>query len=160
MQLAWISLTLSCQLSLSSIAPGRSSRLHSMSILRHCRYVLLGHPTLVCRCERVHRKTSQMISSVILQQYPTCLIYLIWMVLEIGGWCLYNCCFVGCGFHNLFNIACYILVQFLPSLFSIRFISIHVVYPYIRTDTTAPWNLYIYIYIYIYKRYLNANSLI
>ena len=87
MQLAWISLTLFHELSLSSITPGRSSSLHPVSIQSYCWYVLFGCPTLACPCERLHRRTSLMILFLLLQHCPTCLVCLIWMVLEmvVGG---------------------------------------------------------------------------
>ena len=50
-----------------------------------------------------------------------------------------SCCFVGCCFQDLFNIACNILVQFLLSFFSIHLVSIHVVYPYSRIVITTAW---------------------
>ena len=56
-----------------------------------------------------------------------------------GGRWLYSCCFVGCCFQDLFNIACIILVQFLSSFFSIYLVSIHMVHPYNCIDTTAAW---------------------
>ena len=55
--------------------------------------------------------------------------------LETGGRWPYNC-FVGCCFQDLFHIARSNLVQFPPSLFSVRLINIHVVHPYSRIDTT------------------------
>ena len=55
----------------------------------------------------------------------------------MGGRWPYSCCFKGCCFQDLFNIAHSILVQFLSSFFSICFVSIHVVHPYSRIDTTA-----------------------
>ena len=64
---------------------------------------LAGHPTLVCPCEGVHRSTSIMSLSLLLQQCLTCLVHLIWMVFEMGGWWPYSCCFVGCCFQDLFN---------------------------------------------------------
>ena len=76
---------------------------------------------------------------LLLQQCPACFVCLIWMILEIGDGRLYNCCFMGCCFQDLFNIACSILVQFPSSFFSRRFISIHVVHPYSRIDTTPAW---------------------
>ena len=50
---------------------------------------------------------------LLFQQYPTYLNHLIWMVLEMGGEWPYSCCFVGCCFQDLFNIAHSILVQLL-----------------------------------------------
>ena len=55
----------------------------------------------------------------------------------VGG--PYSCCFVDYCFQHLFNIARSILVQFLSSFFSICLVSIHVVHPYSRIDTTAAW---------------------
>ena len=77
--------------------------------------------------------------SLFLQHHPTCLVWFIWMVLEIGGRWPYNCCLVGCCFQNLFSIACGILVLFLSSFFSICFINVQVVHSYGRIDTTAAW---------------------
>ena len=39
-------------------------------------------PTLVCRCVGVHRRTLLMSSSLLLQQYTTCLVCLTWIVLR------------------------------------------------------------------------------
>ena len=80
-----------------------------------------------------------MSSSWLLQQCPTSLIHLIWMVLKIGSRWPYKYCFVGCCFQDLFNITHSILVQFQSSLFSIHFISVHVVHPYSRLGTAALW---------------------
>ena len=54
------------------------------------------------------------------------------MVFVMGGWWPHSCCFGGCCFQELFNIARSILVQLLSSFFSIRFVSLHVVLPYSR----------------------------
>ena len=132
--LAQISLTLSLYLSLSFIAQSRSSKLHPMSAQSCCRSVLL---TLTCPYEGVHRRTSLMSSSLLLQQCPICPIYHIWIVLEMGGKWPYNCCFVGCCFQ--FSIVCSILVQFPFSFFTICFVSIHVVHQYSSIDTIAAW---------------------
>ena len=48
--------------------------------------------------------------------------------LELGVEWSYRCCFVGCCFHDLSNIAYSILLQFLSSFFSMRFVSIQVVH--------------------------------
>ena len=89
--LAQISLTLLCHSSLSSITSGRSSRLHPVSIQSCCRQVLASCPTVACPCEGVQRKTSLMNSFLLLQQYPACLVCLIWMVSEMGAWWSYSC---------------------------------------------------------------------
>ena len=136
---ARISLTLSSHSSLSSIAPGRSSRLHPVSVQSCCRYVLAGHPTLARPCEGVHRTTSLMSSSLLLQQCLAGFLCLIWMVFEMGGRWAYSCCFVGCCLQDLFNTACSILMQLLSSFSTIRLVSVHVVHPCSNTDTTFAW---------------------
>ena len=86
----------------------------------HKAAVLAGRPTFARPCEGVHGRRSLMSSSLLLQQCPACLIRLIWMVFEMGGRWPYICCFVGCCFQDLFNIARSILVQLLSCFFSIR----------------------------------------
>ena len=76
---------------------------------------------------------------LILQQCPTCLAHLIWMVFEIGGRCPYRCCFVRCCLQDLFNTARYIRVQLPSSFLSICLVSVHVVHPCSSIDTTATW---------------------
>ena len=92
--LAQISLTLSHHSSLSSIISSRFSRLNPMSVQSCYRKVLVGHLTLAHPCERVHRRTSLMSSSLLLQQCPVCLVHLIWIVLAMGGCWPYSCCFI------------------------------------------------------------------
>ena len=78
---ARISLTLSHHPSLSSIASGRFSGLHLGSAQSCCMQVLaFARP-----CEGVHRSTSLMSSSLLLQQCPACLVRLILIVFVIGG---------------------------------------------------------------------------
>ena len=102
---ARISLTLSCHTSLSSIASSRSSRLQS-----YCMQVLAGRSAFARPCERAHRSTSLMSSTLLLHQYPACLVCLTWIVFLMGGRWPYSCCFVGCCLQDLFNIARSILV--------------------------------------------------
>ena len=92
---AWISLTLSCHPSLLYIASGRSSGLHPILALSCCMQVLAGHPAFPHPYEGVHRSTSLMSSSLLLQQCPTCLFGLTLIVFEMGGMWPYSCCFVG-----------------------------------------------------------------
>ena len=66
--------------------------------------------------------------------WVSCLSYL--NGLEMGGRWPYSCCFVGCCFQNLFNIAHSILVQFPSSFFFIHLVSILVVHPSTRSDMT------------------------
>ena len=71
---ARISLTLSRHFSQSFIASGRSSRLHPASSHSCCMYVRAGRPTLAHPYVGVHRSTSLMSSSLLLQQCPACLV--------------------------------------------------------------------------------------
>ena len=70
-------------------------------------YVPYQHRASVSRFELVflplfvHMKGPLMSSSLLLQQFPTCLVRLSLIVFVMAGWWPYSCCFVGC----LFNIA-------------------------------------------------------
>ena len=66
----WISLTLSHHFSLSFIASGRSSGLHTVSSHSCCMYVRAGHPAFAWPYVGVHRSTSLMSSFLLLQQCP------------------------------------------------------------------------------------------
>ena len=105
-----ISLTLSCHFSLSFIASGRSSGLHPVSSQSFCIYIRAGRPALARPYEGNHRSTSLMSSSLLLQQYPACLVRLTWIVFVMGGRWPYNRSFLGCCRQDLFNIARNILV--------------------------------------------------
>ena len=100
-----ISLTLSHHPSLSFIASGRSSGLHPLLAQSYCMYVRVGRSAFARPCEGVHRSTSLMSSSLLLQQCPACLARLILIVFVMGGRWAYSCCFVGCCLQYLFNIA-------------------------------------------------------
>ena len=102
--LARISLTLSRHSSLSSIAPGRSSRQHPVSAQSYCRYILAG-PTFARLCEGLHRSTSLMSSSLLLQQCPAYLVRFTCMVFVMCSRWSYSCCFEGCCVQDLFNTA-------------------------------------------------------
>ena len=108
--LAWIYLTLSRPFSLSFIASGSSSGLHPVSSHSWCMYVLAGRPAFARPYVGVHRSTSLMSSSLLLQQCPACLVRLTWIVFVTGGRWPYSWCFVGCCRQDLFNIAHNILV--------------------------------------------------
>ena len=124
MPLAQISLTLSLHFSLSFIASGRSSGLHPVSSHSCCMHVLAGRPDLAQPYVGVHRSTSLMSSSLLLQQCPAWLVRLTLIVFVMGGRWPYSWCFVGCCLQDLFNIAHNILVDLLSSFFSSRFVSI------------------------------------
>ena len=108
--LARISLTLSHHFSLSFIASSRSSGLHCISSHSCCMYVRTGCPAFARPYVGVHRSTSLMSSSLLLQQCPTCLGLLTWIVFMMGGRWPYSLCLVGCCSQDLFNIARNILV--------------------------------------------------
>ena len=67
---ARISLTLSRHSSLSFIALGRSSGQHPVSSYSCWMYVGAGRPAFARPCVGVHKSTSLMISSLLLQQCP------------------------------------------------------------------------------------------
>ena len=108
--LARISLTLSRHFSLSFIASGRSSGQHSVSSHSCWIYVRAGRPAFAQPYVGVHRSTSLMSSSLLLQQCPACLVRLTWIVFVVGGRWPYSWCLVRCCRQDLFNIACSILV--------------------------------------------------
>ena len=70
---ARISLTLSRHFSLTFIASGWSSGLHFVSSHSYCMYVRAGHPAFARPYVGVHRSTSLLSSSLLLQQCPACL---------------------------------------------------------------------------------------
>ena len=135
--LARISLTLSRHFSLSFIASGRSSRVHPVSSQSCCMYVQAGRPAFERPYVGVHRSTSLMSSSLLLQQCPACLVRLTGIVYVMGGRWPYSWCFVECCRQDLFNIDCNILAYLPSSFFSSRFVSVQVVHPYSSIDTTA-----------------------
>ena len=93
--LARISLTLSRHFSLSFIASGWSSGLHPISSHSCCMYVRAGRPAFAWPCVGVHRSTSLMSSSLLLQQCPACLVCLTWIVFVMGSRWPYSWCLVG-----------------------------------------------------------------
>ena len=93
--LARISLTLSRHFSLSFIASGKSSGLHPVSSHSCCMYVRAGRPAFTRPYVEVHRSTSLMSSSLLLQQCPACLVRLTWIVFVMGGRWPYSWCLVG-----------------------------------------------------------------
>ena len=107
---ARISLTLSRHSSLSFIALGRSSGQHPVSSHSCWMYVRAGRPTFAHPYVGVHRSTSLMSSSLLLQQCPACLVRLTCIVFVMGGKCPYSWSLVGCCRQDLFNTALNILV--------------------------------------------------
>ena len=107
---ARISLTLFRHSSLSFIALGRSSGQHPVSSHSCWMYVRAGRPAFARPCVGIHKSTSLMSSSLLLQQCPACLVRLAWIVFVIGGRWPYSWCLVGCCCQDLFRIARSILV--------------------------------------------------
>ena len=98
---ARISLTLSRHFSRSFIALGRSSGQHPVSSHSCWMYVRAGRPAFARPCVEVHKSTSLMSSSLLLQQCPACLVRLTWIVFVIGGRWPYSWCLVGCCRQDL-----------------------------------------------------------
>ena len=106
-------------------------------------YIPYRHRTAVCRvragrsafCLSMWRSTSLMSSSLLLKQYPACLVRLILIVFVMGGRWLYSCYFVGWCLQDLFNIARSILALLPSSFFTIRLVSFPVVHSYSRDKT-------------------------
>ena len=82
---ARISLTLSCHSSLSFIALGRSSGQHPVSSHICWMYVRAGRPAFARPCVGIHKSTSLMSSSLLLQQCPA-YIYIYIYIYMISKW--------------------------------------------------------------------------
>ena len=100
MLVARISLTLSRHFLLSFIPSGRSSGQHPVYSHSCWMYVRAGHPAFARPCVGIHKSTSLMSSSLLLQQCPACLVRLAWIVFMIGGRWPYSWCLVGCCNHG------------------------------------------------------------
>ena len=111
----------------------RSREVFQLHPDRH-RAVLAGRPAFAHPCEGVHRSTSLMSSSLLLQQCPACLTLIVFVM--DGRW-PYSCCFVGCYLQDLFNTASNIHVYFQTNFFSIRLVSVYVVHPYLLYGCTT-----------------------
>ena len=162
MLVARLSLILSRHFSLSFIASGRSSGLHPVSSHSCWMYVRAGRPAFARPCMGLHKSTSLMSSSLLLQQCPACLLRLTRIVFVIGGRWPYSWCLVGCCRQDLFKIARSILVQLLSSIFSSRFVRVHVVHPYssISMRPLPGRNcVSFYFNLILYKRLQNAVEL-
>ena len=114
---ARISLTLSRHSSLSFIALGRSSGQHPVSSHSCWMYVRAGCPAFARPCVGIHKSTSLMSSSLLLQQCPACLVRLTWIVFVIGGQVAVQ--LVSCGVllpglvQDCPQHSCVIAIQFL-----------------------------------------------
>ena len=101
---ARISLTLFRHSSLSFIALGRSSGQQPVSSHSCWMYVRAGRPAFARPCVGIHKSTSLMSSSLLLQQCPACLVRLTWIVFVIGGRWPYSWCLVGCCRQDLTSL--------------------------------------------------------
>ena len=114
---ARISLTLFRHSSLSFIALGRSSGQQPVSSHSCWMYVRAGRPAFARPCVGIHKSTSLMSSSLLLQQCPACLVRLTWIVFVIGGRWPYS--FIGVlwgvaartcwGLHAAFLCNCHLV---------------------------------------------------
>ena len=82
---ARISVTLSRHSSLSFITLGRSSGQQPVSSHSCWMYVRAGRPAFARPCVGIHKSTSLMSSSLLLQQCPACLVRLTWIVFRDRG---------------------------------------------------------------------------
>ena len=90
--------------------------------------------------QHLHVSVKGSIRECCLWVYPYFSNSVLYVLFVLFGWfyrCPYSCCFVGCWFQDLFNIAHSIFRQFPSSFFFIHLISVHVVHPYSRIDTTT-----------------------
>ena len=157
MPLARISLTLSRHFSLSFIASCWSSGLYPVSLHSCCMYVQAGRPAFAWPCVGVHRSTSLMSSSLLLQQCPACLVRLTWIVFVMGGWWPNSWCLVGCCCQDLFNIARNPMIKMtfintgwlIDLLFDFNGMSIRSgVFYALRLENCVHWR---FIFIFLYK---------
>ena len=101
---AQISLTLSRNFSLSFIASGRSSGQHPVSSHSCWMYVCASRPAFARPCVEVHKSTSLMSTSLLLQQCPACLVRLTWIAFVIGGRWPYSWWLVGYCRQDVMNL--------------------------------------------------------
>ena len=101
---------------------GRSSGLHPIS--SHSCWMYVGHPAFARPYLGVHRCTSLMSSSLLLQQCPACLVRLTWIVFMMGGRWPYSWYLVGVLPPGLFQYcsqhSCVIAVELLLQSFSLK----------------------------------------
>ena len=95
--------------------PSRSSGQHPVSSHSCWMYVRAGRPAFARPCVGIHKSTSLMSSSLLLQQCPACLVRLTWIDFVIGGRWPYSWCLVGCrcrtcwGLHAAFLCNCHLV---------------------------------------------------
>ena len=86
-----------------------------------CMYVQTGRPACARPCKGVHRSTSLMSTSLLLQQCPACLVRLTLIVFVMEGRWPYCSCFVGCCSRTctilLVQYSCVVAVKLFLHLF-------------------------------------------
>ena len=88
-----------------------------------------------CRpCEGVHKSISLMSLSLFLQQCPTCLVRITWIVFVMGDRWPYGCVLWSAAFR-IYSVLLTAIVQLLSFFFSIRLVSVHVVCIHITVST-------------------------
>ena len=166
-----ISLTLSLHFSLSFFASSRPSRLHPVSSHSCCMYVSADRPSFARPYVGVHRSTSLMSSSLLLQQWPACLVRLTRIVFVMGGRWPYSWCLVGCCRQD-FMVLCLLnypkcMAGSTQVLFTINkslhrksnssYIELRCLALWYLYRWYSLWYIYICIYIYIFSLYLQKQ---
>ena len=116
-----IIIIMSCRLHRYPLSSLATYPYHSSPLAGLQGYIPYPHIAAVCMLELVirafawpyagvHRSTSLMSSSLLLQQCPACLVRLIWIVFVMGDRWPYSWCLVRCCCQDLFNIVPNILV--------------------------------------------------
>ena len=95
---------------ISCLSGGVGKYVYPVSVQSWTCLVLAGRPLLACPCVGIHRRTSLMSLSLLLQLCPAGLVRLTWIVYEMGSKWPYSFCFVRCCFKDLFKITRSILV--------------------------------------------------
>ena len=96
-------------------------------------YVRAGRPAFAWPCVGIHKSTSLMSSSLLLQQCPACLVRLTWIVFVIGGrwpysWCLVGCCcqdFKSLTTPNIYIFRTFIFIYIGPVTWDCRINRLH-----------------------------------
>ena len=78
-------------------------RTTSVSSHSSCMYVRVGRPAFAPTYVGVHRSSSLMSSSLLLQECLACLVCLTWIVFVMEGRWPYSCYLVGCCRQDLFK---------------------------------------------------------
>ena len=167
--LARISLTLSRHFSPSFITSGWSSGLHPVSSHICWMYIRAGRPAFSRPYVGVHRSTSLMSSSLLLQQCPAGLVRLTWIVFVMGGRWPYSWCLVGCVQLITWKACLFIswkykkLISMCTNICHLQYHSVCVciyiyicvyIYIYTHTHTLYGWVL-LFAILLIYRRLAN-----